>query len=86
MGSLARKIKRNQMKKGYERFAEEWRNKRADQRENGAPEEQLLGKRPSFNQYTQAVKQAQKQVLENVKKQLAELKKQDEKIDTNWEE
>lgn len=85
----ARTIKRNRMKKDYKRFSEAWRRERAYQRmmlsegtglPKGTP---VLGKRPTFTQWSEMVKTAQARATATPQ-EVQSFK--DENIDLSWDD
>lgn len=92
MGSLSRSVKRAKLKLEHERFNKgfaDYRRFQKDRLEKGESLEEgehLLGKKPTFKQYTQKVRQAiaVKKVEAAIKQ--AEAKAAEEKLDLEWKD
>ena len=87
MGSLTRKIEREQEKKAYQRFSRAWKNERAFQRYETARGEKLetppLGRRPTFSMWKKAMENKEAALAA---KKIDETVKEAEKKDLSWDD
>ena len=88
MGSLGRQFNRVEAKKYYKLFCKDWVREKLKRRttvsgESGDKVEAQLGKRPSFNQWLQAVN---KQMADAISNKLKKIEDEKNSIDTEWKE
>jgi hypothetical protein len=89
MGSLARKLKREQAKRDYQQFAKEWRQEKARRKEaseKGEGTDEKLGKRPPFKFWSQAVSAKAREIEAAIKAAVSKEKLAEEVKDLSWEE
>jgi hypothetical protein len=92
MGSLERKLKRNQLRRQFDDLGRQWADaKRFQENRLAAGEElqkdeQKLGRKPSFGQFIKRTKALA--AMEKIQKELKEKERQEEekKIDLEWKD
>lgn len=91
MGSLARKLKREQAKREYQKFSAEWRAekaRRAEATKAGSKEEndRPLAHRPTFKQWTGAVSERARAIEAAIKAAVSKEKLAEDVKDLEWED
>ncbi len=92
MGSIERKLKRQQQKNGYKNFGRAFANVKDDQTARLAsgvglqPGENKLGKKPPLSVYLERVKQLEQLRLNEQEKIKQEKVEEEKKVDREWKD